>query len=208
MGVGLLPTSFASQLRSYRYGPGVFKVDWALREPIPWRAKECAQAITVHLGGTLEEMERSERDAWEGRPPVSPFVLLAQQSLFDPTRAPEGRHTAWAYCHVPNGWTGSALTQIEDQVERFAPGFRDCILARAVHGPLDMQALNENLIGGDIAGGAFTVKQFALRPTWREYATPLKNVFLCSSSTLPGGGVHGMCGYNAVRFALNRISSR
>lgn len=204
LGAGLLPSGYARQLRRYRYGPGVFKVDWALREPIPWRAKECAESITVHLGGTLAEMADSERDAWDGRPPRKPFVLLAQQTLFDPTRAPSGRHTAWAYCHVPNAWTGSALDLIEDQVERFAPGFRDCILARAVHGTLDMQRVNENLIGGDINGGAFTPMQFAFRPTWREYSTPIKNVYLCSSSTLPGGGVHGMCGYNAARWALSR----
>ncbi len=201
-----LPSSFKAQLSAYRYGPGVFKLDWALDHPIPWRARDCAQAITVHIGGTLAEMAQSERDAWEGRPPVKPFVLLVQPSLFDPTRAPAGKHTAWAYCHVPNGWTGSAVQQIEDQIERFAPGFRDCVLSRAIHGPLDMQAINENLIGGDINGGPFTVKQFALRPTWREYGTPLKNVYLCSSSTLPGGGVHGMCGYNAARFALRRFS--
>ena len=199
---GRLPKGYVGALRKYRYGPGVFKIDWALREPIPWTAKECSRAITVHLGGSMYELAASERDAWYGRAPEKPFVLLAQHSLFDETRAPSGQHTAWAYCHVPNGWSGSALKQIEDQVERFAPGFRDCIVARSVHGPADMQALNENLIGGDINGGAFTLEQFVLRPTWREYATPLKGVYLCSSSTLPGGGVHGMCGYNAARVAL------
>ena len=207
LGGSALPGGFARQLRSFRYSPGAFKVDWALREPIPWRAQKCLQSITVHLGGTLPEMEQSERDAWQGRPPRKPFILLAQPTLFDPTRAPDGQHTAWAYCHVPNGWTGSALRQIEDQVERFAPGFRDCVLARSVHGPLDLQRINENLVGGDVAGGALTVKQFVLRPTWREYSTPLKNVYLCSSSTLPGGGVHGMCGYNAARWAIRRFSA-
>ena len=197
-----LPEPFRRKLRRYRYGPGVFKVDWALREPIPWKAKDCLTAATVHLGGTLEEIAESEHRAWHGQPPEKPYVLLAQQSLFDSTRAPAGRHTAWAYCHVPNAWTGSALTQIEDQVERFAPGFRECVLARSVHGPLDMQALNENLVGGDINGGAFTVAQFAFRPTWRQYGTPLPGVYVCSASTLPGGGVHGMCGYNAARVAL------
>jgi phytoene dehydrogenase-like protein len=207
LGSDLLPGGFKRQLRNYRYGPGVFKVDWALREPIPWRAKECAQSITVHLGGTLEEMAESEMDAWEGRPPKKPFVLLAQHTLFDRTRAPEGQHTAWAYCHVPTGWTGSALEQIENQVERFAPGFRECVLARSVHGPAQLETMNENLVEGDINGGPFTVKQFVLRPTWREYGTPLKNVYLCSSSTLPGGGVHGMCGYNAARVALRRFTA-
>lgn len=207
LGGSALPDGFSSELRGYRYGPGVFKVDWALRSPIPWRAKECAQAITVHVGGSLNEMAQSERDAWEGRPPRKPFMLVAQQSLFDPTRAPDGQHTAWAYCHVPNAWTGSALQQMEDQMELYAPGFRDCVLARCVRGPLAMQGINENLVGGDINGGAFTVKQFALRPTWREYGTPLKNVYLCSSSTLPGGGVHGMCGYNAARWAIRNVSA-
>jgi phytoene dehydrogenase-like protein len=205
LGAGSMPPAFRHALQDYRYGPGVFKVDWALREPIPWKAKECAQAITVHLGGSMYEIAASERDAWYGRPPEKPFVLLAQQSLFDSTRAPAGKQTAWAYCHVPNGWTGSALTQIEDQVERFAPGFRECILERSVHNPREMQRLNENLVGGDLNGGAFTLKQLALRPTWREYGTPSKGVYLCSASTLPGGGVHGMCGYNAAQFALARV---
>jgi len=156
----------------------------------------------VHLGGSLEEIAASERAAWEGRPPDKPFVLLAQPSLFDPSRAPAGQHTAWAYCHVPNGWPHSALAQIEAQIERFAPGFRDCVLATAAHSPQQMQHWNENLIGGDINGGAPNLKQFFLRPTWRRYGTPLKGVYLCSSSTPPGGGVHGMCGYNAAQCAL------
>jgi phytoene dehydrogenase-like protein len=160
------------------------------------------------LGGSLEEIAASERAAWEGRPPNKPFVLLVQPTLFDPTRAPAGQHTAWAYCHVPNGWPGSALTQIEDQIERFAPGFRDCIVARRPWSAPEMQQWNPNLIGGDINGGAATLKQFFLRPTWRRYSTPLKNVFLCSSSTPPGGGVHGMCGYYAAQSALRTIGPR
>ena len=193
---------FRQLLEQYRYGPGVFKVDWALREPIPWKARDCLRAGTVHLGGTLEEIAASERAAWEGRPPKNPFMILAQQSLFDSTRAPSNQHTAWAYCHVPNGWRGSALEEMEMQIERFAPGFRECILARAIHGPADLEKLNQNLIGGDIGGGTADAKQFLMRPTWRTYSTPLKGVYLCSSSTPPGAGVHGMCGYNAARRAL------
>jgi phytoene dehydrogenase-like protein len=196
---------FRQLLEEYRYGPGVFKVDWALREPIPWKARDCLRAGTVHLGGTLEEIAASERAAWEGRPPQNPFIILAQPSLFDSTRAPADRHTAWAYCHVPNGWPRTALTEIEAQIERFAPGFRECILARAVHSPADLERSNENLIGGDIGGGAADAKQFVMRPTWRTYSTPLKGVYLCSSSTPPGAGVHGMCGYGAARRALHWI---
>lgn len=197
-----LPASFREAMQRYRYGPGIFKVDYALSQPIPWRAKECSQAITVHLGGTLGEIEKSERDAWNGCPPDRPFMILAQPSLFDSTRAPDGRHTAWTYCHVPQAWTGSALEQIENQIERFAPGFRDCVLARKTHSAMDLQQWNPNLVGGDVGGGAATVKQFALRPTWRSYGTPLPGVYLCSSSTPPGGGVHGMCGSNAARAAM------
>lgn len=202
LGGSRLPQGFRRSLERYQYGPGVFKVDWALREPIPWTAKDCLRAITVHIGGSLEEIAASERAAWEGRAPDKPFVLLAQPSLFDPSRAPAGQHTAWAYCHVPNGWPHSALAQIESQIERFAPGFRDCVLARAAHSPQQMEHWNENLIGGDISGGAPNLKQFFLRPTWRRYGTPLNGVYLCSSSTPPGGGVHGMCGYNAAQWAL------
>ena len=150
---GQLPDPFRESLEHYRYGFGVFKMDWALREPIPWRAKDCFRAATIHLGGSLEEIAASERAAWYGEPPDRPFVLLSQPTLFDPTRAPAGRHTAWAYCHVPNAWRGSAVAQIEAQIERFAPGFRDCILARSAHDPAQMQAWNENLVGGDIGGG-------------------------------------------------------
>ena len=197
-----LPKTFRCSLEHYRYGPGIFKVDWALREPVPWKATECLRSATVHLGGSLEEIAASEYAAHHGQPPEKPFVLLAQPSLFDPTRAPNGQHTVWAYCHVPNGWRGPVLNQIESQIERFAPGFRECILAKAVHDPAQMEALNENLVGGDISGGTVTIKQFALRPTWRRYRTPLKGVYLCSSSTPPGAAVHGLCGYWAAQWAL------
>ncbi len=207
-----LPSGYADALRKYRYGPGVFKVDWALREPIPWTAKECLRAGTVHIGGTLSEIAASERACWSRMPSELPFVLLAQQSLFDSTRAPAGQHTAWAYCHVPNGWDGSHLQAIEGQIERFAPGFQDVILARATRNPAQMESWNSNLVGGDINGGAADWQQFILRPTWRQYATPLRGVYLCSSSTPPGGGVHGMCGFNAaaqaIRVHRHQASSR
>ncbi len=199
---------FADLMRQYKYGPGAFKMDWALSEPIPWRAKECLRAGTVHVGGTLEEIAASERAAVDGRPPTKPFILLAQQSLFDPTRAPAGRQTAWAYCHVPNGWTGSAQQQIEDQVERFAPGFRDCILARSITTPADLERRDANLVGGDVNCGTPNLNQFVFRPTWRQYGTPLKGVYLCSSATPPGGGVHGMCGYNAAQMALRWLNGQ
>ncbi|HEX3681191.1 MAG TPA: NAD(P)/FAD-dependent oxidoreductase [Bryobacteraceae bacterium] len=200
-----LPGPYRESLEQYRYGPGVFKMDWALSEPIPWRAKECRRAATVHLGGSLEEMRESETRAAYGEAPERPFVLLSQPSLFDATRAPGGRHTAWAYCHVPHGWRGSAVAQIETQIERFAPGFRDCVLARAAHGPPQMQAWNENLVGGDVIGGVTDAIQFALRPTWRRYRTPVRGLYLCSASTPPGGSVHGMCGYYAAQWALKDL---
>lgn len=196
---------FRQLLEKFRYGPGVFKVDWALREPIPWKARDCRLAMTVHLGGSFEELAASERAASHGEAPHRPFILLAQPSLFDETRAPAGQHTAWAYCHVPNGWRESALEQMETQIERFAPGFRECILARAVHSPAAMQAYDENLVGGDINGGAPDIGQFVFRPTWRQYSTPLKGVYFCSSSTPPGGAVHGMCGYWAAQWALDYL---
>lgn len=202
-----LSVPFRELLARYKHAPGVFKVDWALREPIPWRAKDCLRAATVHLGGSLEEIAESERAGWEGRPPHNPFVILAQPSLFDPTRAPAAKHTAWAYCHVPNGWRGSALDAIEEQVERFAPGFQECVLARAVHSTADLEHWNANLVGGDVSGGAPTLKQFVLRPTWRRYGTPLKGVYLCSSATPPGGAVHGMCGYWAAQCALRDLDA-
>lgn len=199
---------FRQLLERYRYGPGVFKMDWALREPIPWTAPSCRRSATVHLGGTLEEIAAGERAVWQGRASERPFVLLAQPSLFDPTRAPAGRHTAWAYCHVPNGWEGTMLGAIEAQIERFAPGFRECILARAAFNPAGMQRWDENLVGGDINGGAMNLGQFFLRPTWRLHGTPLHGVYLCSSSTPPGGAVHGMCGYNAAQRALSWLRGR
>ncbi len=197
---------YRRQMEKFRYGVGVFKVDYALEGPIPWRAKEVCQAATVHLGGTLEEIADSERAAWEGREHERPFVLLAQQSLFDPTRAPQGNHTAWAYCHVPHGSTISRLEQIEAQIERFAPGFSSRILARHVTDSAQMEAYNHNYIGGDINGGVQDLRQFFTRPVlrWNPYTTPAPDIFLCSSSTPPGGGVHGMCGYFAARAALSR----
>jgi phytoene dehydrogenase-like protein len=197
-----LPSAFRRSLQHYRYSPGVCKVDWALRQPIPWKDSACLRAATVHLGGSLEEIAASERAVWRDEHVDKPFVLLSQPSVFDPTRAPEGRHTVWAYCHIPNGSTVSMVDRIEAQIERFAPGFRDCILGKASHMPADMEQWNANLVGGDITGGAATLKQFLFRPTWKRYRTPLKGVYLCSSSTPPGGGVHGMCGYHAAQCAL------
>jgi phytoene dehydrogenase-like protein len=199
LGSELMTPTYLRQLANYRYGPGVFKVDWALSQPIPWRAADCLRAGTIHLGGTFDEIAASEHEPGRN---ARPFVLLSQPTLFDPSRAPAGRHVAWAYCHVPNAWPGSALDAIESQVERFAPGFKDCILARAASGTAAMQAWNENLVGGDINGGAVSGLQFFLRPTWRQYTTPVSGVYLCSSSTPPGGGVHGMCGYWAAQRAL------
>ncbi|HEX4229027.1 MAG TPA: NAD(P)/FAD-dependent oxidoreductase [Bryobacteraceae bacterium] len=203
-----LTDSYRDSLKGYRYGPGAYKVDWALSQPIPWRAVECARAGTVHLGGSLEEITASESAAWRGEHVDKPFVLLSQPSLFDPSRAPQGKHTAWAYCHVPNGSTVSMLSRIESQIERFAPGFRDCVLARKVYAPADLEAVNANLVGGDVNGGAFTIKQFVARPTLRRYSTPLPRVYLCSSSTPPGGAVHGMCGYFAALAALHHRDRR
>ncbi|HUB31557.1 MAG TPA: NAD(P)/FAD-dependent oxidoreductase [Bryobacteraceae bacterium] len=190
------PDDFRRRLERFEYGPGVFKVDYALDAPVPWRARECARAGTVHLGGTLEEIAE-----WEGGFAGLPFVLGAQHTLFDPTRAPAGRHTFWAYCHVPNGSTADMTNAIEEQIERFAPGFRNRILARHAMGPAELERRNPNLVGGDIAGGAMTLRQMFLRPTAMVYRTPLAHVFLCSASTPPGGGVHGMCGFHAVRNA-------
>jgi phytoene dehydrogenase-like protein len=200
-----LPARYRRRLEGYRYGPGVFKLDWALDGPIPWRAEECARAATVHLGATLEEIAASEAAPARGEIAEQPYVLLAQQSLFDPTRAPAGRHTAWAYCHVPNGSNVDLTERIERQVERFAPGFRERILARSARGPADLERHNANIVGGDINGGAAILSQLFTRPVARvsPYTTPLPGVFLCSASTPPGGGVHGMCGYHAARAALN-----
>jgi phytoene dehydrogenase-like protein len=200
--------NYDRQLARYQYGPGVYKIDWALSDPIPWTASECCRAATGHLGGSLEEIIAAEATPWNRSPqrngPGSdpkPFVLLVQPSLFDPSRAPAGSHTAWAYCHVLNGSDEPLATAIESQVERFAPGFTDCILARSVMHPSDLEEWNPNLIGGDIAGGAMTPRQLLLRPTRSLYRTALPRVFLCSSSTPPGGAVHGMCGHHAALLA-------
>ncbi|MDH3673848.1 MAG: NAD(P)/FAD-dependent oxidoreductase [Anaerolineae bacterium] len=202
-----LPSGYRRQLLSYRYGPGVFKIDLALDGPIPWQAAECARAGTVHLGGTLSEIAAGERAIWRGQHPERPYVLLAQQSLFDPTRAPAGKHTVWAYCHLPNGSTVDMTERIEAQIERFAPGFRDCILARTVKSPLAFEQYNANYIGGDINGGVQDLRQQFTRPALRlvPYTTPNRRIYLCSSSTPPGGGVHGMCGYFAAQAALRRV---
>jgi len=192
-----LPSSFQSQLNRFRYGPAAFKIDFALSSPIPWRASECSRAATVHVGGSFEEIAEAEKMLTSNRP----FVLVGQPSLFDPSRAPEGRHTAWAYCHVPNGSTVDYTDAIESQISRFAPGFRDCILARAVSGPADLQNWNPNLIGGDILSGRMDFRQLLLRPTRSLYRTPKAGLYLCGASTPPGGGVHGMCGYHAAHQA-------
>jgi phytoene dehydrogenase-like protein len=203
-----LPAGYRRQLESYRYGPGVFKLDWALAGPIPWQDDACTRAGTIHLGGTLAEIAAAERAVWQNQHPEKPFVLLTQPSLFDSTRAPAGRHTAWAYCHVPNGSTVDMTGHIEAQVERFAPGFRERILARHVLSPTQLEAYNSNYVGGDINGGAQDFRQLFTRPThrwWAPYATPIKGFYLCSSSTPPGGGVHGMCGYHAAMAALREL---
>lgn len=192
-----LPLEYRRALEVYRYGPGVFKVDWALDAPVPWRAKECARAGTVHLGGTFDEIAQWER-SYRG----VPFMLVAQSSLFDDSRAPAGKHTLWAYCHVPNGSTSDMTAAMEAQIERFAPGFQARILARHVEGPAELERRNANLIGGDITAGLNNLKQSIFRPAPSLYRTPLRGVFLCSAATPPGGGVHGMCGYHAVRAAL------
>ncbi len=201
-----LPARYLGALRRYRYGPGVFKIDYALDGPIPWRAAECSRAATVHVGGTLEEIALSERTVWRGGHAERPFVLLVQASLFDPSRAPAGRHTAWAYCHVPNGSTVDMTAPIEKQIERFAPGFRERILARHTTHAQAMEQYNPNYVGGDINGGVQDLFQQFTRPTLRltSYATPDPSIFICSSSTPPGGGVHGMCGYFAAHAALRR----
>ena len=197
-----LPMSYRRALERYQYGPGVFKVDWALRGPIPWMAPHCAEAGTVHLGGTISEIARSERESWRNEISERPFVLLAQPSLFDPSRAPAGCHTAWAYCHVPTGAKFDMTERIEAQVERFAPGFKELILARSTRSAAQLEGKNANLVGGNITGGANALRQLFLRPTFRLYETPVRGLFLCSASTPPGAGVHGMCGYHAAIRAL------
>ncbi|MGH3148499.1 MAG: phytoene desaturase family protein, partial [Rubrobacter sp.] len=199
---------YRGALKRYRYGPGVFKVDLALDGPIPWKAPECLRAGTVHLGGTLDEISAGEAAVARGEHPERPFVLVAQQSLFDPTRAPEGKHTVWAYCHVPNGSTFDMTERIEAQIERFAPGFGDLILDKRVAGTVDLERWNPNLVGGDINGGYMDLRQLFTRPMPRlnPYSTPAKGLYICSSSTPPGGGVHGMCGYLAARVASRYLA--
>jgi phytoene dehydrogenase-like protein len=198
--------SWRRQIERYRYGPGVFKMDWALNAPVPWRAVGCRRAGTVHLGGSLDEIADSERAAWEGRVHERPYVLVVQPTLFDPSRAPAGRHTLWAYCHVPHGATADMTSRIEQQIERFAPGFRDCISSRHTLAPAELERRNANLVGGDISGGASNLRQFLMRPvvSANPYRTPLDGIYLCSSSTPPGVGVHGMCGHRAALAALAR----
>lgn len=203
-----LAASYSQKLTKFRPGPGAFKIDYALSQPIPWRAFDCGLAATVHLGGTLEEIARSEGAMFRGQICERPFVLVSQPSLFDSTRAPTGNHTAWAYCHVPNGSTVDMTERIENQIERFAPGFRDCVLQRRVFTPADLEAADANLIGGDVSGGAMTVRQIFFRPTLRAYATSNPKIYLCSASTPPGGGVHGMCGYHAAKMALRDLGQK
>jgi phytoene dehydrogenase-like protein len=201
-----LPSRYRRQLEKYRYGPGVFKIDWALSEPIPWRAEACRRAGTVHIGASLAEICASEQLVWQGLHSRHPYTLVTQQSLFDETRAPNGQHTGWAYCHVPHGSKEDMTAVLEGQIERFAPGFRDCILARHTMTSHDFQRYNPNYIGGDINGGVQNWRQLFTRPVARfdPYSTPLSNLFLCSSATPPGGGVHGMCGYHAAQSVIRR----
>ncbi len=199
--------AYRNKLENHSYGPGVFKVDWALSAPVPWKDPACSKAATLHLGGTLEEIAAAERDVWKEMAPTKPFVFFAQPSLFDGARAPEGMHTAWGYCHVPNGCTVDMTDRIEAQIERFAPGFRETIIAKHLMSPVDMETYNPNYIGGDIVGGPQSFKDLFLCPLgrWRAYSTPVKGIYICSSSMPPGGGVHGMCGYLAAKSALRDI---
>jgi phytoene dehydrogenase-like protein len=199
-----LPNQYRQRLENFRHAPGIFKIDYALSSPIPWKSEECRRAGTVHLGGTTDDIANAERDVVQGKVPERPFVLVAQQSLFDESRAPSGQHTLWAYCHVPFGCKIDMSQRIESQIDRFAPGFRDCIRARHAMSAADLEKSNPNLAGGDISGGATNLLQLFARPVFSPtpYRTPLRGVYLCSSSTPPGGGVHGMCGYHAARAAL------
>lgn len=203
-----LPGRYTRSLRRYRYAPGAFKMDWALSEPIPWRAEECRHAGTIHIGGNVEEIAASADAAWYGRDDERPYVILSQPTLFDEGRAPAGRHTAWGYCHVPHGSTRDMSAAVERQIERFAPGFRDTVLARHAMNTAELEDHNPNLVGGDINGGVQDVRQLLFRPVPRldPYRTPVRGLYLCSASTPPGGGVHGMCGYNAARSALRRMA--
>src|SRR5579872_6358956 len=200
-----LQRTYRKAMQDYRYGAAAFKVDYALSSPIPWKARECMRSVTVHVGGTFDEIAVSEYAARNGQIADRPFVLVAQPSLFDETRAPEGKHVAWVYCHVPNGCTVDMTDRIEAQIERFAPGFRDCVLAKKVSPPAELERADENLVGGDINGGELSLRQFLFRPALGNYYTGTKGLYLCSSSTPPGGGVHGMCGYHAATMALRRM---
>jgi phytoene dehydrogenase-like protein len=204
---GRLPGGYRRAMRRFRYGPGVCKVDWALDGPVPWQNEACQEAVTLHVGGTIAEVSSSEADVRAGRHPDRPFCLVAQPGVVDPNRAPPGRHTLWAYCHVPPGSDVDMADRIEAQIERFAPGFRDRILARSVRTAVDLERYNPDYIGGDISGGAATLRQTIGRPVlrWNEYRTPLPGVYLCSASTPPGAGVHGMCGVWAARTALRDL---
>lgn len=203
---GHLPSRYTNALRRYRYGPGVFKIDWALSEPIPWTAEACRHAGTVHVGGTFEEIAAGEADTVAGKVAERPYVLTAQQSLFDDERAPAGKHTLWGYCHVPSGSDVDMTDRIEAQIERFAPGFRDVVLARSSRSAVAMETYNPNYVGGDINGGVQDLRQHFTRPVARlsPYTTPNERIFLCSSATPPGGGVHGMCGFHAAHAALRK----
>jgi len=201
-----LPPRYRRKLMRSRYGPGIFKLDWALDGPVPWKAQGCERAGTVHLGGTMDEIAASESEVGAGGHPERPYVLAVQPSLWDPTRAPAGKDTLWAYCHVPNGSTVDMTERIEDQIERFAPGFRDRILARVAAGPAELERQNANLVGGDINGGLQDLRQLFTRPVIKfdPYSAPTEGIYICSSSTPPGGGVHGMCGHFAAKSALRR----
>ena len=202
-----LSERYRARLRQFRPGPAAFKVDYALSGPVPWTNEACRRAGTVHVGGTADEVAAGEAAVGAGQPPERPYVLVAQQSLVDPSRAPAGQHTLWAYCHVPNGSTFDMTERIEAQIERFAPGFRDLVLARHVAGPAWFESYNPSYIGGDIAGGAHRGLQLVFRPTIsvRPYHTPDPTLFLCSASTPPGAGVHGMCGHHAANAALASV---
>lgn len=202
-----LPASYRQRLSRYRYGPGVFKLDYALDAAIPWRAEACRRAGTVHVAGSLPEVAMAERDVWLGRVPEKPFVMVAQPTLFDPTRAPEGKHVAWVYCHAPNGSKADMTETVERQIERFAPGFRDCILARRTISCEELERHNANLVGGDISGGSNDLRQLIARPVFSRspYRTPVPGFYLCSASTPPGGGVHGMCGFHAAETVLHDL---
>ena len=202
-----LSTAYCKSIRKFKPGPGVFKIDYALSERIPWTAEACRRAGTIHVGGTIEEIARAAADVYAGKHSDKPFLILVQPSVADPTRAPEGKHTAWVYCHVPIGSTLDRTQAIEDQIERFAPGFRDVVLARRTSSTAQLEAWNPNLVGGDLSGGAMSAKQMLMRPTIRDYATSDPRIFLCSSYSPPGGGVHGMCGFHAAKLALSRNQS-